>query len=95
MAPIIITAILKPKGGFREKLLSELKRVQLASREEAGCIMYNLHQSVEDCTFVLYEVWEDNEAVASHIQSSHYQEYRDNIADIVSIREVYKLETIE
>ena len=95
MEPIIITAILKPKEGFQEKLLLELKKVQLASKEEAGCIKYDLHQSVEDHTFVLYEVWKDNEAVESHIQSSHYQEYRDNITDIVSIREVYKLETIE
>jgi quinol monooxygenase YgiN len=95
MEPIIITAILKPKEGFQEQLLSELKKVQAASREEAGCIKYNLHQSVGDYTFVLYEVWKDNEAVEHHIQSSHYKEYRDNISDIVSTREVYKMKTIE
>lgn len=95
MEPIIITAILKPKEGFEEQLLSELKKVQVASRQEIGCIKYNLHHSVEDNTFVLYEVWEDNEAIERHIKSSHYQEYRENIADIVSTREVYKMKAIE
>lgn len=95
MEPIIITAILKPKEGFEEQLLLELKKVQMASREEAGCIKYDVHQAVEDYTFVLYEVWKNNEALDSHIQSKHYQEYRKNISNIVSTREVYRLKTIQ
>jgi quinol monooxygenase YgiN len=95
MGAIIITAILKPKEGLEEQLLSALKKVQEASRKEVGCIKYNLYKSVEDNTFVLYEVWENNEAIENHIQTSHYQEYRENITDIVSIREVYKLKAIE
>jgi quinol monooxygenase YgiN len=95
METIVITAILKPKEGFEQQLLSELKKVQVSSRQEAGCINYNLHQSVEDQTFVLYEVWENPAAMDHHIQSSHYQEYRENITDIVSSREVYKLKAIE
>lgn len=95
MGPIIITAILKPKEGFEDQLLGELQKVQKASREEPGCIQYELHRSVDDHTFVLYEVWKDNEAVASHTQSSHYQEYRNGIADIVATREVYRLKAIK
>lgn len=94
MEHIVITAVLKPKEGLQGQLLSELKKVQAASREEAGCIKYDLHQS-EDQTFVLYEVWKDEEALEHHIQSAHYQEYRNNIADLVSTREVYKLEIME
>jgi quinol monooxygenase YgiN len=95
MEPIIITAILKSKESFEEQLLSELKKVQMASREEVGCIKYDVHQSIEDRTFVLYEVWKDNEAIDSHIQSKHYQEYRENITEMVSTRVVYKLKTIQ
>jgi quinol monooxygenase YgiN len=95
MEPIIITAILKSKESFEEQLLSELKKAQMASREEVGCIKYDVHQSIEDHTFVLYEVWKDNEAIDSHIQSKHYQEYRENITEMVSTRVVYKLKTIQ
>ncbi|TCN21171.1 putative quinol monooxygenase [Mesobacillus foraminis] len=94
MEHIVITAVLKPKEGLQGHLLSELKKVQDASREEAGCIKYDLHQS-EDLTFVLYEVWKDEEALEHHIQSAHYQEYRNNIAELVSTREVYKLKIME
>lgn len=76
------------------ELLLELKRVQAPSREGAGCIKYDLHQS-EDQTFVLFEVWKDEEALEHHIQTAHYQEYRNNIADLVSTREVYKLKIME
>ncbi|MCA0150768.1 antibiotic biosynthesis monooxygenase [Rossellomorea vietnamensis] len=39
-----------------------LSEVQAASKEEAGCIKYDLYQS-EDQTFVLYEVWKDEEVL--------------------------------
>ena len=94
MEPIIITAIMKPKEGMESQLLAELNKVQIASRAEAGCLNYVLHQSIEDDTFVLHESWKDNEALESHVSAPHYQEYRTNTADLVSKREVYKLKAI-
>lgn len=94
MDPIIITAILKPKENMADRLLVELNKVQEASQAEAGCINYVLHQSIEDDTFVLHETWKDQDALESHVASLHYQEYRSNIADLVSEREVYKLKAI-
>lgn len=95
MEPIIITAVFKPKENVEDQLLMELKKVQKASREEAGCLKYDLHQSIDDHTFVFHEAWKDKDALDSHIQSKHYQEYRENTADLVSTREVYKLKTIQ
>lgn len=94
MDSIVITAVLKPKEGFAEPFLSALKKVQAASRQEAGCIKYDLHQSIEQNTFVLFEVWENEAALEHHTQTSHYNEYRQNIADIVVTREVYKLKEV-
>ncbi|MBT2570097.1 putative quinol monooxygenase [Planococcus sp. ISL-110] len=94
MEPIIITAILKPKENMEAQLLAELNKVQEASRAEAGCINYVLHQSIEDDTFVLHETWKDKDALESHVGSLHYQEYRTNTADLVLKREVFKLKTL-
>lgn len=94
MEPIVITAILKAKENMEDRLLAELLKVQEGSRREAGCINYDLHQSIEDGTFVLHETWKDNDALESHVGSSHYQEYRTNTADLLSKREVYKLKAI-
>lgn len=94
MEPITITAILKPIENRQDQLLAELAKVQEASRAEAGCLNYVLHQSIEDDTFVLHETWKDKDALESHIESLHYQEYRTNTADLVSKREVFKLKVI-
>lgn len=94
MEPIVITAILKPKENMAGPLLAELNKVAEASRAEAGCLSYVLHQSIEDDTFVLHESWKDNDALESHVSAPHYQEYRTNTADLVSQREVYKLKAI-
>lgn len=94
MKPIIITAILKPKEGLEEQVLTALKTVQNHSRQEDGCIRYDLHQT-EDHVFVLYESWENNDALESHAKSKHYQEYREQMAKLISTREVYKLNLVE
>ncbi|MFP3322393.1 putative quinol monooxygenase [Planococcus sp. SIMBA_160] len=94
MEAISVTAILKPKEQLAERLLEELQKVQKASRQETGCLDYTLHQSIEDETFVLHEKWQDMDALESHIASSHYEEYRNNIAELVSAREVYKLKVL-
>jgi quinol monooxygenase YgiN len=92
---IIVTAFLTPNEGQEEEVLSALKKVQAASRQEAGCLTYNLHKSVDDNTFVLYEEWANKESIEKHINSNHYQEYRDTISDRVSDRQVFKLEAID
>jgi quinol monooxygenase YgiN len=94
MEPIVITAILKAKENMEDRLFAELVKVQEGSRAEAGCLHYDLHQSIEDGTFVLHETWKDKDALDSHVASPHYQEYRTNTADLVSKREVYKLKAI-
>ncbi|ANU26270.1 putative quinol monooxygenase [Planococcus versutus] len=94
MEPILITAILKPNEHMADQLLTELNKVLIASRAEAGCLSYVLHQSIEDDTFVLHESWQDKDALESHVASRHYQEYRTNTADLVSKREVFKLKAL-
>ena len=94
MDPIVITAIFKPKEGTETQLLAELKKIQAASQTEPGCIKFELHQSIEDNTFVFYEIWRDAEAVKVHHEMDHYKEYRTNIANIDTSREIYKLKVI-
>ncbi|KUP04049.1 monooxygenase [Bacillus coahuilensis m2-6] len=90
--PIVITAVLKSKPGREQELFQALKEVIEPSREEAGCLQYDLHQSSEDQrVFVFYERWKDEEAVQDHVASEHYQAYRERGEELVESREVYKL----
>ncbi|WP_055743855.1 putative quinol monooxygenase [Brevibacillus choshinensis] len=41
----------------------------LCRGKEASCIQYDLHKGIDDSTYVLYEVWKDNEALTRHAHS--------------------------
>lgn len=94
MEQLAVTAILKPKEGREDGVKRVLHEVLIGSREEEGCIQYDVHQSLEDITFVIYEVWKNQDAVESHINSAHYEKYRNEIADLITSREVYKMKKI-
>ncbi len=94
MDAIVITAILKPKENMESQLRAELDKVMEASRQEAGCLNYVLHQSIEDDTFVLHETYQDKAALETHVESDHYKEYRTNTADLIERREVFKLKAL-
>ncbi|WP_341357928.1 putative quinol monooxygenase [Rossellomorea sp. y25] len=96
MSSITITAILTAKPGREEQLYQELIQVITPSRREDGCIEYSLHQSLaNNATFVFYETWESEEALASHIESEHYNRYRQNTVTLVEKREVYRLQKVD
>ncbi|WP_347551758.1 putative quinol monooxygenase [Pseudalkalibacillus hwajinpoensis] len=88
MELIAITAILKPKEGYEDDVRRVLEEVLGGSRNEDLCVQYDVHQSIEDTTFVINEVWANQEAVESHISSLHYQKYHNNIANLISSGEV-------
>ncbi|MYL28754.1 antibiotic biosynthesis monooxygenase [Halobacillus halophilus] len=96
MDMITINAFLTAKEGSEEELFHELKKVIEPSRNEAGCIDYVLHRSLDDSSvFVFYETWKDQEALQAHIDSDHYQAYREATQDLTSSREVHKLEKVQ
>ncbi|MEL6675942.1 MAG: putative quinol monooxygenase [Bacteroidota bacterium] len=56
---------------------SELIKLLAPTRQEAGCINYDLHQDLEDPThFVFYENWESAEHLLAHSKSAHIEAYR-------------------
>ncbi|ARI76294.1 putative quinol monooxygenase [Halobacillus mangrovi] len=94
MTNIVVTAVFKPKQNQTRPLIHELEKVKKASREEKSCIQYDLHQSLEDDTLLIYEVWEDEDAVEEHIETDHYKTYRKNTEDLIESRDVYKFKNI-
>ncbi|MED2973809.1 Quinol monooxygenase YgiN [Bacillus sp. OV194] len=91
MSPIAVSATLTAKPGREEEAQNVLLEVLKHSRNEEGCLHYNLHQSQDDPkVFMLYELWKDQNAIDSHIESAHYQTYRTNIEPLIDVRNVQK-----
>jgi quinol monooxygenase YgiN len=61
--------------GQEDKLKALLLELIEPTRQEAGCIRYNLLQScVTPTEFTLLEEWESKELFEAHLDSAHVQE---------------------
>jgi quinol monooxygenase YgiN len=70
---ITVTALIRSKPENVEELKHALEILVDGTRQEPGCINYDLHQSVsEPASFVMLEEWKDEAALKAHQGMPHY-----------------------
>jgi quinol monooxygenase YgiN len=75
MVYVIATANVRPES--RETYLEAARICIAATRNETGCLAYDLHQSVTDPNrFVFVERWTSREALEAHFTTDHLQTFR-------------------
>lgn len=88
---LVVVATLKAKAGKGAELRKAFLELERHSRTEDGCIRYDLHQSIEDPdTFLFYEIWTGEEALALHANSDFMNASRKIIHDLVESRLLQK-----
>ncbi|MCC3701250.1 putative quinol monooxygenase [Rouxiella badensis] len=89
---IRIVAPLTVKPEFIEEVTTALLAVVSASREELGCLQYDLHREIDNPNnFVFYERWRSDEAIAQHEQSAHFKHFVSQIEGKLEKIEIKKL----
>jgi len=74
MVVLAVTWMAKP--GHEDEVAQIFTKLQAASREEPGCLMYVVHRHKTDAQrFFIYEQYRDNAAREAHRNSPHFQEY--------------------
>ncbi len=74
MVVLAVTWIAKP--GHEDEVAQIFAKLQTASRQEPGCLMYIVHRHKTDSRrFFLYEQYLNDDALAAHRNSPHFQEY--------------------
>ncbi|OHD10526.1 MAG: hypothetical protein A2Y41_01875 [Spirochaetes bacterium GWB1_36_13] len=69
----VLTAKFKALKGFEKELEKVLKSLLLPTRNEKGCILYNLHKVAgQEDEFLFYEIWEDRDSLQKHQNSDHF-----------------------
>ncbi|HVA95708.1 MAG TPA: putative quinol monooxygenase [Candidatus Dormibacteraeota bacterium] len=72
--PITIVARFRAKAGREARLRQLLQGLIEPTRAEAGCLLYDLHQSQSDpAQFLFYEIWKCAADVDAHFQTPHLQ----------------------
>lgn len=73
MSDLHVVATIVAKPGSEDEVRSALSALAAASREEAGCISYDLFESAgAPGTFVTVEIWVDQQALQAHATSPHF-----------------------
>jgi quinol monooxygenase YgiN len=68
---VTVIAHIKVKPGLEDRAKQALLAAVAQTREEEGCLDYDLHQSTSDPTeFVFYENWASEEALKAHSSST-------------------------
>ena len=78
MPTIAVHAVITPKPEHVEDVLTEMLGMVQGSRQEPGCLRYDLLRQDDLGTVRLHvqERYRDMDAVQAHRDSAHYQAYR-------------------
>ena len=72
MSELHVIATIPAKAGSEEAIRGALQSLVAATREEEGCVAYDLFESSSaPGTFVTVERWTDQSALDAHMQTPH------------------------
>ncbi len=73
---VVLAVTWMAKRGHEDEVAGIFGKLQTASRQEPGCLMYIVHRHRTDSTrFFIYEQYRDDAALEAHRKSPHFQEY--------------------
>jgi quinol monooxygenase YgiN len=76
MSKVTVVAKVVAQTDAVEAVKAELLKLVPLTRQESGCIEYNLHQdNLDPAVFIFYETWESAAALQQHILTDHYTSY--------------------
>ena len=86
---IVISVILNITEGKSDKYIAEFKKsAPIALKEEPGCITYVLNRALDNPDKLLvYEIYENEDALKYHLSTPYFLAYRQATADIVESRD--------
>ncbi|NIO03514.1 MAG: antibiotic biosynthesis monooxygenase [Proteobacteria bacterium] len=81
---VTVVARIKAKVGMEEKIRQELLSLVSPTRSEAGCMNYDLHQSIEEKSlFLFYENWASKDDLDRHREMPHLKSWREKSKDLL------------
>jgi quinol monooxygenase YgiN len=74
--PVALVVVFRAAPGRIDDLRAALLDLTVATRAEDGCLLYDLHEDVDDPdVLAFYEVWATPAAHAAHDETAHVQAF--------------------
>lgn len=82
---VSVFASFYPHAESAEKFLSLMEGMVRDTRNEPGCLRYDLFAAGGDGTgYHLFEIYADSEALEAHRAAAHYKAYRSAVPDLLA-----------
>ena len=83
---LIVIATIDVLPGHEDAFIHSARECIAETRDEAGCVVYDLHRSVTEPThFTFVERWETHTDIDAHMRSAHLQTFlaaaKEHLAD--------------
>lgn len=73
---VTVVVRIKAKGQTRAQVYDELQKLLAPTRQEKGCINYDMHIAKDDdAQFLFYENWTSEDDLNQHLASPHVQRW--------------------
>ncbi|MEO1019786.1 MAG: putative quinol monooxygenase, partial [Pseudomonadota bacterium] len=96
MARVVVIARVEAKSGKGDELMPLLQAQIPPTRQEKGCINYDLlRDRANPDLFFFHETWESDADLENHIAAPHIQGSREKRAPFVDSAVVHRLDKIE
>ncbi len=93
--PIFVTAVVRAKKGKAAELRRELIQNISLSRQEPGCLSYELFQGQDDPdVFTLHERWTSREAFTNHFQMPYMKALSSKSRDLIESSQIFVVDEL-
>lgn len=73
---VTVIARIKAKRGMESRVKDELTKLLEPTREEEGCINFDMHESLDDASqFMFHENWTSEAALRRHFETPHIRNW--------------------
>ncbi|MBY4677294.1 putative quinol monooxygenase [Marinobacterium arenosum] len=95
MSVLTCIAKIQAKAGAEEQVKQALSKLLEPTRQEEGCLNYDLHVDNEDPTiFMFHENWQSEAMLDQHLESKHIKECFELIGGLLASVEINRLSKI-
>lgn len=82
---LTVIAFVKSKPGKEKELEELLLKLVASTRQEAGCLNYDLHRHLDKPSyFAFYENWVNMAALEQHRTTAHIKEFRAKAGELMA-----------
>lgn len=83
--PLTLVAFIRAKAGLEEELGRRLQALVAPTREEPGCINYDLHRSNEEpALWMLHENWRSRRDLEQHFETPYLKDFLGSAEELLA-----------